>query len=154
MRRWQQAGGRIEQSAAFGASELALLDALGKFSPQAPVERPQRRLVPLFFLKRQDQQVGPDRLYADVSESDLHELLTQAFCRISVMNSLRVSWRVRKAPSNVLVMIIEFCFSTPRILMHKCSASMTTATPRGSSFSMMILAIWLVSRSWTWSRRA
>src|SRR3972149_7038718 len=154
MRRWQQAGGRVEQSTALGAGELALLDALGKFSPQAPVERPQRCLFQLFFLNRQDQQVGLDRFHASVSESGLHELPSQAFCRIRVMNSLRVSWRVRKAPSNVLVMIIEFCFSTPRIRMHRCSASMTTATPRGSSFSMMILAIWLVSRSWTWSRRA
>src|SRR3990172_1267225 len=129
MRRWQQAGGRIEQSAAFGASELALLDALGKFSPQAPVERPQRRLFQLFFLNRHDQQVSPDRLYTDVSESDLHELLTQAFCRISVMNSWRFFGRVRKAPRNVRVMIIEFFFSPPRFRIHRCSASMPPATP-------------------------
>ena len=25
----------------------------------------------------------------------------------------------------------EFCFSTPRIIMQKCTASMTTPTPRG-----------------------
>ncbi len=29
----------------------------------------------------------------------------------------------------------EFCFSTPRMIMQKCMASMTTPTPRGSTFS-------------------
>lgn len=29
----------------------------------------------------------------------------------------------------------EFCFSTPRICMHICCASITTITPNGSSVS-------------------
>ena len=33
----------------------------------------------------------------------------------------------------------EFCFSTPRIIMQKCMASMTTPTPWGWSFSSMHL---------------
>ena len=48
----------------------------------------------------------------------------------------------------------EFCFSTPRIIMQKCTASITTPTPRGSIASWIVSAIWTVSRSWTWSRRA
>ncbi len=51
------------------------------------------------------------------------------------------------------VTALEFCFSTPRISMHMCSASITTATPRGCSTSLIVWAIWVVSRSCTWSRR-
>ena len=35
-----------------------------------------------------------------------------------------------------LVTVFEFCFSTPRIIMHRCAASMTTPTPCGSSTSI------------------
>ena len=43
---------------------------------------------------------------------------------------------------------------TPRIDMHRCSASMTTITPLGWSVRSISSAIWVVSRSWTWGRRA
>ena len=45
-------------------------------------------------------------------------------------------------------------FFTPRIDMQRCSASMTTSTPRGRSTSAMASAICVVIRSWTWRRRA
>ena len=48
----------------------------------------------------------------------------------------------------------EFCFCTPRIIMQKWAASMTTPTPLGARTSMMASAIWSVSRSCTCSRRA
>jgi hypothetical protein len=35
----------------------------------------------------------------------------------------------------------EFCFSTPRIDMHRCVASVTTATPSGCTLSFSVLAI-------------
>ena len=53
-----------------------------------------------------------------------------------------------------LVTANEFCFCTPRIDMHRCVASMTTATPTGEIFSLIVSAIWLVRRSCTCSRRA
>ncbi len=40
--------------------------------------------------------------------------------------------------------MVEFCFSTPRIIMHMCFASMMTAAPEAFVFSSMQLAIWLV----------
>ena len=52
------------------------------------------------------------------------------------------------------VTAIEFCFSTPRIIMQKCMASMTTPTPLGWMTSWIVSAIWTVSRSCTCSRRA
>ena len=61
---------------------------------------------------------------------------------------------VRNPPSIALVIANEFCFSTPRIAMHRCVASMTTATPSGSIFAVIVSAIWLVIRSWICSRRA
>ena len=70
------------------------------------------------------------------------------------MNSARVSAFSRKAPSMAEVTALEFCFSTPRISMHMCIASITTATPRGCSTSLSVCAIWVVSRSCTCSRRA
>ena len=40
--------------------------------------------------------------------------------------------------------MVEFCFSTPLIIMHMCFASMMTAAPAALVFSSMQLAIWLV----------
>jgi hypothetical protein len=57
-------------------------------------------------------------------------------------------------PSIELVTANEFCFSTPRIDMHRCVPSQTTATPAGSIFCRMVSAIWLVIRSWICRRRA
>ena len=45
-------------------------------------------------------------------------------------------------------------FFTPRIDMHRCSASTTTSTPLGSRARSMASAIWVVIRSWTWRRWA
>ena len=50
------------------------------------------------------------------------------------MNSSRVlAWL--NAPLKSEVVVMEFCFSTPRICMHMCCASTTTITPRGFSVS-------------------
>ena len=66
----------------------------------------------------------------------------------------RVFASVRKMPRMALVMVLEFCFWTPRIIMHRWEASTTTPTPRGASASSIALAISSVSRSCTCSRRA
>ena len=52
------------------------------------------------------------------------------------------------------VTAIEFCFSTPRIIMQKCMASMITPTPRGLTAFWMASAICTVRRSCTCRRRA
>src|SRR5436309_12639229 len=69
-------------------------------------------------------------------------------------NSSRVFASWSSAPRSALVTVFEFCFSTPRIIMQRWYASITTPTPKGSSTSMSASATWSVSRSWTWSRRA
>ena len=46
-------------------------------------------------------------------------------------NSSRVFASSRNDPSSALVIVFEFCFSTPRIIMQRCIASITTPTPRG-----------------------
>ena len=73
--------------------------------------------------------------------------------RMSVMASARVTGWVRKMPRTAEVTVIDLGFLAPRMDMHMCSASMTTMTPSGSRCSMIMSAICLVSRSWTWSRR-
>ena len=55
---------------------------------------------------------------------------------------------------NVDVVVTEFCFCTPRITMHMCCASITTATPLGSRTCWIVLAICAVSFSWICSRLA
>src|SRR5256885_470054 len=55
---------------------------------------------------------------------------------IRFMNSMRVLRSVRKTPSMELVTQVAFCFSTPRIAMHRWNASITTATPCGFSASL------------------
>ena len=44
-------------------------------------------------------------------------------------------------------------FWTPRMAMQRCSASNSTATPRGVRAAKMASATWPVSRSCTWGRR-
>ena len=46
------------------------------------------------------------------------------------MNSSRVA-SFSNAPLKSEVVVTEFCFCTPRIIIHMCCASITTATPRG-----------------------
>src|SRR5438128_1304973 len=50
----------------------------------------------------------------------------------SERNSERVRASSLNAPRRQDVFMIEFCFSTPRIIMQRCFASTTTATPFGS----------------------
>ena len=59
----------------------------------------------------------------------------------SSKNSRRVRASVRNAPSIALVSANEFCFSTPRINMHRCVASTTTPTPNGSKMADTVSAI-------------
>ncbi|KAG1576907.1 hypothetical protein G6F46_015850 [Rhizopus delemar] len=48
----------------------------------------------------------------------------------------------------------EFCFSTPRIIMHMCWASMTTPTPAAPVTVWTAAAIWRLRFSWICRRRA
>lgn len=50
------------------------------------------------------------------------------------------------------VVVIEFCFSTPRICIHMCLASTTTITPSGFNVSWMHSLICNVIRSCTCKR--
>src|SRR5690606_30265635 len=72
------------------------------------------------------------------------------FAEISLRNSLRVEF-LWNSPSNAEVVVIEFCFCTPRIIMQRCCASITTATPRGLRVSLIAFMISTVRRSCTWS---
>jgi len=66
--------------------------------------------------------------------------------------SARVAGFDLKSPRTADVTVSEPGFFTPRIDMQKCSASMTTSTPRGSRHCSMASAIWVVNRSWTCGR--
>jgi hypothetical protein len=59
---------------------------------------------------------------------------------IRLINSARVFWSL-KDPNMALDVATEFCFSTPRIIMHMCLASVTIPTPCGSSYSMIVSPI-------------
>ncbi|MNT83720.1 hypothetical protein D3C72_2236290 [compost metagenome] len=69
-------------------------------------------------------------------------------------NSLRVAALSRNSPSITEVTIEEFCFSTPRIIMHMCCASMTTATPAAPVTLCTASATWRLRFSWICRRRA
>lgn len=70
------------------------------------------------------------------THADLSSYLRHRYrlCLIRFINSSRVlaCW---KNPVKSEVVVREFCFSTPRICMHICCASITTITPNGSSVS-------------------
>ena len=70
------------------------------------------------------------------------------------MASDRVRALVRKMPRTAEVTVLAPGLRTPRIDMHRCSASITTITPRGSRLATSASAIWLVIRSCTCGRRA
>ena len=59
----------------------------------------------------------------------------------SARNSERVRASSLKEPSRHEVVMTEFCFSTPRIIMQRCFASITTATPAGWSACIRASAI-------------
>ena len=61
---------------------------------------------------------------------------------------------VRKMPEKADVVVTALDFSTPRMDMQVCIASMTTATPSGCRDSWMQSRICSVRRSWTCRRRA
>ena len=66
--------------------------------------------------------------------NSIRGVLRQELCLIKFINSSRVfAWLNAPVKSDVVVM--EFCFSTPRICMHMCLASTTTITPSGFSVS-------------------
>src|SRR6185295_15509679 len=69
-------------------------------------------------------------------------------------NSSRVARWSRNTPSTEDVTIVEFCFSTPRIIMHRWRASIMPPTPFAPTSSITTLEICSVSRSWSWRRRA
>ena len=66
----------------------------------------------------------------------------------------RVAALLLKSPRTAEVIVSEPGFFTPRIDMQKCSASIITSTPAGSSTSTSASAIWVVSRSCTCGRLA
>ena len=68
--------------------------------------------------------------------------------------SARVAWLRSKAPRTALVVVRAPAFFTPRMLMHRCSASNTTMTPWGCSCSMSVSAICEVRRYCTCGRFA
>src|SRR5258706_10288378 len=57
-------------------------------------------------------------------------------------NSSRVLASSRNAPRSALVTVLEFCFSTPRIIMQRWYASITTPTPSGLSTAHSASATW------------
>jgi len=64
---------------------------------------------------------------------------------------LRASWRVRASlrnrPRTADVTVSDPGFFTPRIVIHRCSASIITNTPRGFRASSIVSAISVASRS-------
>src|SRR6267154_2603758 len=72
---------------------------------------------------------------------------TQPLFPTKAKNSSRVCLFSRNAPNIALVTACPCCFSTPRICMHKCRASIITPTPCGAILSSSARAIWLVMRS-------
>ena len=66
---------------------------------------------------------------------------------ISARVSLLVLSSLLKEPLTAEVTVMAFGFFTPRMDMHRCSASITTITPFGERPSMIASATWVVSRS-------
>src|SRR5690606_679655 len=70
------------------------------------------------------------------------------FACINCKNSARVR-SLANSPVKAEVVVTEFCFCIPRIAIHKCLHSITTATPSGFNVSCIQSRISLVKRSCT-----
>src|SRR5690606_37909984 len=121
------------------------------------VERDERLVLALRPLRGPlaDHQVVEDQEGDGDADSDqrahhgaVHERLT------SERNSSRVARCSRKMPSTEEVTMVEFCFSTPRIIIHRCRASIITPTPLAPTSSMTTREISSVRRSCSCRRRA
>src|SRR5438067_2445601 len=98
---------------------------------------------------------GSERFAAMARERVARSALSYApRCPIRPRNSSRVAAESRKVPTTDEVIMTEFCFSTPRIIMHRWRASIITPTPAASIESMMAWEICSVSRSCSCRRRA
>ena len=75
-------------------------------------------------------------------------------CRISAIASARDEAEVWNSPRTADVVVREPGLRIPRIAMQRCSASITTITPCGSSLRTSASATCAVIRSCTWGRRA
>ena len=72
-------------------------------------------------------ELGCNLYNSDIISPNGHHCL-ESFTLIKFRNSVRVS-AFLNSPTNADVVVTEFCFCTPRIIIHKCMASITTATP-------------------------
>ena len=77
-----------------------------------------------------------------------------AHCRIRAIASARDEAEVWNNPRTADVVVREPGLRIPRIAMHRCSASITTITPCGSSLRTSASATCAVIRSCTCGRRA
>src|SRR5262249_13290763 len=70
-----------------------------------------------------------------------HESIDETGLPMMGRNSRRVSGFLRNSPSIVDVTMVTPGLCTPRVVMHWCGDSITTATPLGSSTFLIQLAI-------------
>src|SRR5262249_29149351 len=89
----------------------------------------EQQLALALHHQRGDVAVDGGQCGARAEKRDLHH---RAACTRR-RNSSRVRWSSRNAPRIAEVMVLEPCFSTPRIIMQRWAASSTTPTPRGLS---------------------
>src|ERR1700710_2730374 len=94
-----------------------------------------------------------------LNEKNVNYSLNQPFtdqpnlADIKFKNSVRV-FSFKNSPVKADVVVTEFCFCTPRILIQRWRHSITTPTPHGLRVSCIQSRISLVRRSCTCRRRA
>src|SRR5690606_2789506 len=142
----------VEDVGTLGPQPAAVLDRQGGPAPPTPVgervggdvDHPHHQRVGAFGQPGDADR--PGRL-----GSGLHRRAHRAL--MSAMTSERVA-ALCMMPRTAEVIVLAPGLRTPRIVMHRCSASMTTIAPRASRISISESATWVVSRSWTWGRLA
>src|SRR5690606_14143981 len=113
-------------------------------------------------------RAGVVRLAGDQDEADDHGRDHQRQARATTDAGHRTTHPVRwmraiasdrvaalcMMPRTAEVIVRAPAFLTPRMVMHRCSASITTITPRASRMRISASATWVVSRSCTCGRFA
>ena len=95
----------MQQATAFGTGKVAFAHARAQMAFETAVERTDDWVVEPLIAHRDNDQVGPYTVGKSIAKTNFHNgALDQSLRRIRFMNSARVSWRVRKAPSRLLVM--------------------------------------------------
>src|ERR1700679_259276 len=120
---------------------LVLLGIIAAAAARARVLQKLLREIDQREVRQPARRVEGDEALGEVERGHVQPSTWDAGLPMTLRNSRRVSGFLRNSPCIAEVTMLTPVLCTPRVVMHWCVASMTTATPLGSSTVWMQCAI-------------